>query len=70
MQKSIEIKTPRVPNFILTDYKPIPIENFTEEELREIGKDWTEELVRHAKHRKEHPEPVVKKSKLEAKPIN
>ena len=51
MLKKIQTHCPSVPNFIKTDYDIIPISSFTEEELREIGKEWTEELIKKAKNK-------------------
>jgi len=52
----VQIEIPLTPNFIRYDQrKIIPIWQFTEEELREIGKEWTEALVKSAaKKRKEN----------------
>lgn len=65
MQKSIQINIPKPPNFISTDYKTIPIENFTDDELRDIGKEWTENLVKNAQDRRNHP-----KTKMAVENIN
>lgn len=65
MQKSIQIEIPRPPNFIRTDYKTIPIENFTDEELRDIGKEWTDNLIKNAHQRKKSP-----KTKMAVENIN
>lgn len=48
MKKEIKIKIPSVPNFLLLDIgyaTSIPISDFTEEQLREVGKEWTNELI-------------------------
>ncbi len=55
MKKNISITTriPLTPNFIQTgsgnDNGILPISDFTEEELREIAAEWTEELIKKAK---------------------
>jgi len=49
MEKKITVHCPLVPNFIKTDYEMISIADFTEDELREIGKEWTEELIKKSK---------------------
>ncbi|MCE3278058.1 MAG: hypothetical protein K0S44_249 [Bacteroidetes bacterium] len=48
-----------VPNFIrisevksLSGGGTIDIKDFTDEELRQIGKDWTDALIRNAKQRR------------------
>lgn len=46
----IELEIPMTPNFIrYGERKHIPIQDFTIEELREIGKQWTENLIKAAK---------------------
>jgi hypothetical protein len=52
-----EIQTPTTPNFIHVQIgkdqsNTVPISDFSEEELREIGKKWTEDLVVSARRRK------------------
>lgn len=52
MKKSleVEIEIPVTPNFIrYGQRKNLPIHEFTEEELREIGAQWTENLVKAAR---------------------
>lgn len=50
VQKEIILNVPRVPNFILTDDDSIKysISDFTDEELRMIGKSWTVNLLNRA----------------------
>lgn len=46
----VEIEVPMVPNFLrYGERKTLPVSAFTEAELREIGKLWTEALVKNAK---------------------
>lgn len=53
-QIQITIEVPDTPNFLrYGDRKVLPISDFTEAELREIGKQWTESLVKKAKKRKQ-----------------
>lgn len=46
-----EVVNPSVPNFISVrignskEVVAVPVKDFSEEELREIGKRWTEDLV-------------------------
>ena len=46
-----EVVNPSVPNFIQVrvgnkkEVVTVPVQDFSEEELREIGKRWTEDLV-------------------------
>ncbi len=49
MKKSLEVKIPLTPNFIRCGNDSIPIEDFTEEELTELGRRWTENLIEKAK---------------------
>ena len=58
-QVKITVKTektfnlPTLPNFIRDEKdNPVPIENFTDTQLREFGEKWTEELIRKAHTRK------------------
>jgi predicted GIY-YIG superfamily endonuclease len=52
---AIEVHVPMVPNFLLTgdDNTPVSIAKFTEKELKEIGKQWTENLIKKAKSKKD-----------------
>ena len=52
-----EIQTPSTPNFIKVrvgskEEVTLPISDFTDEELREVGRKWTKELIISAKRRK------------------
>lgn len=51
INKKIEIEVPSVPNFILGKEKgqKWSISEFSETDLREIGAEWTEKLIREAK---------------------
>lgn len=52
MIKTIEvtIEIPETPNFIrYGDRKTLPVSDFTEKELREIGRQWTGGLVKKSK---------------------
>lgn len=57
-QVEIEIEVPAIPNFVRNLVKGrdkailVPISDFTEEELRQIGKEWTEKLVKQAKKKR------------------
>ena len=48
---AIEVHIPSTPNFIMIgdDNTPVSIAKFTDEELAEIGKQWTEKLITRAK---------------------
>lgn len=46
----VDIEIPPVPNFLrYGERKTIPVSKFTEPELRQIGKEWTEALVKNGK---------------------
>lgn len=51
MEKKIKIECPIVPNYLRVEgmEEAIRISEFTEEELLEIGKEWTEELIKKSK---------------------
>lgn len=48
MEKSFKVAIPTVPNFLKVNTNTLSIAEFTEKELREIGKEWTEALVTRA----------------------
>ena len=59
MQKNIEMELPSLPNFIRAketmkgqERSVIDVADFSDEELREIGKEWTEALIEHARERR------------------
>lgn len=45
MKLTIGVEIPSVPNFIKTNIGMLPISDFSEKELRNIGKDWTKLLI-------------------------
>lgn len=52
MKTIIKIKPPSVPSFLTYDGFPnakIPISQFSEKELKKIGKDWTNRLIEASK---------------------
>lgn len=55
MEKKIELETPMTPNFIKAKggTKMFSISEFTEGELEEIGREWTDKLIKSAKAKKE-----------------
>jgi hypothetical protein len=55
MEKKVAVKIPMVPNFIKVGDKPTSIEKFTDDELKEIGKEWTIKLIETAKKRRATP---------------
>ncbi len=58
--KEIEIITkakvgiPWVPNNIVCDGGYVPIQKFTDDELKNIGENWTEELIKKARAKRAH----------------
>ena len=52
MKKGLEIKCPTVPNFIKVGEQGISVAEFTEDELKGIGKMWTASLLENARKRK------------------
>ena len=51
------IEAPVVPNyFVMSNHLTIPIEGVTDEDLREIGEAWTEELIAKAQRRRATPQ--------------
>ena len=49
MKKEVNIEIPSVPNFISVGSDRLSITEFSDEELREIGKLWTEKLIERSK---------------------
>lgn len=50
----MNVQIPKVPNFIRVGYGErmmISVAEFSEEELRAIGHEWTEALIKRAKER-------------------
>ena len=53
IQRFLEVQIPLTPNFITIGEKEcVPIGQFSEQELREIGELWIEELIKKAKKKK------------------
>ena len=58
IQVTASIIVPRTPGFFRLEEQEsatIPIEDVSDDELREIGRLWTEELVEHAQQRRAAP---------------
>lgn len=57
VKTEIDIQIPSIPNYILFNdgakQNTLPISAFSEEELRAIGAQWTEELVKKSKRKVE-----------------
>ncbi|MFA5696216.1 MAG: hypothetical protein WCT51_04850 [Candidatus Shapirobacteria bacterium] len=53
MEKKIVIQCPLVPNFLKPEGmdEPISIREFTEEELRQVAAEWTEELIKKSQRK-------------------
>ena len=51
MKKELTVHLPIVPNFIKVGTEDVPVADFTEAELKEIGKEWTVKLLEKAKNR-------------------
>ena len=54
VETQMEVVLPSLPNFIRTPHKDVsvPIEDLTEDQLREIGKEWTEALIQKSRQRR------------------
>lgn len=51
MKIQVEVNIPTTPNYIRVGGKLKPITDFTDSELREIGKEWTQALVEKSRRR-------------------
>lgn len=49
--KNIPVEIPSVPNFIKVGNSTFPIKEFTEEELKDIGNEWTKKLIEKSKRK-------------------
>ena len=55
IQVSYQVQVPSTPNFFkLANGSSVPISAITEEGLKEIGRQWTDELIKKAKDKKGH----------------
>lgn len=52
MKKELDVELPMGVNFIKVGGEFVPVEDFTEIELRQIGHEWTENLIENAKRRR------------------
>jgi len=60
----LNIKIPSVPNFIMPENKnhaSIPISDFSNEQLEDIGREWTEKLIKLAETRRGESYEVLEK---------
>ena len=49
VKATVRVLTPMVPNFVqTTDGQTVAVSTLTDDELREIGANWTEELIAKA----------------------
>lgn len=49
MEKKLTVHIPTVPNFLKVGEQTFPISDFSEKELKEIGREWTQNLIERAK---------------------
>lgn len=55
---TIDIKVPRTPNFLLdSSGKSFPISGVSDKGLREIGEEWTKDLIKKA-HKRRQSQPL------------
>ena len=47
--KNLPVIVPSIPNFIRVANQTYPISDFTEEELQDIGEEWTRQFIIKAK---------------------
>lgn len=50
MKKEYKVTIPMTPNFIMVGKESVPLIEFTVAELRQIAKEWGEELVKKAEN--------------------
>ena len=50
----IKIQCPNVPNFVRDENDRVfPVSSLTDDEIRQLGKEWTERLIERAKLKRE-----------------
>lgn len=51
-----KIKIPMVPNYVFSEEKNVQysVSEFTDEQLKEIGRQWTENLIKRAKEQRKN----------------
>lgn len=52
MQKKFTVQIPQIPNFITVGEQKLSIADFSEGELRAIGREWTAELIKAGKKKR------------------
>ncbi len=52
MKKEIEISLPSIPNFLKVGEVVLDISDFSDDELQQIGKEWTEKMIKLAHDRR------------------
>jgi hypothetical protein len=60
MKIEVEVKPPLVPNFIIVGNSQKAIQDFSDDQLRTIGAEWTEELLRKARVLRSKPEVLIR----------
>lgn len=50
--KKFSVQIPGIPNFIRVGEQQLSIAEFSESELRAIGREWTAELIKHGKKKR------------------
>lgn len=53
-EKKMAVVIPLTPSFIKVSEQYVSIDEFTEDELREIGREWTENLIKKANKKAEY----------------
>ncbi len=48
----ISVVCPSVPNFIITEYGGVPIQDFSDDTLKLIAGEWLEELLKKARSKR------------------
>lgn len=55
MKKAIQVTIPMTPNYIAVGNEQVPIQEFSETELKEIGQEWTILLIEKSKRKRVTP---------------
>jgi hypothetical protein len=47
------VRLPSLPNFLFNEREGFCVSKYSERELKKVGKEWTKELIEHAKRKRE-----------------
>ena len=65
MEAKLKIKLPSLPNYLsiessYTNNANIDVKDLSDDDLKNLGKEWTEALLKHARERRKNTLPITK----------